>query len=95
MEKNKPITKKEKTEIFNAIAKYYSNFCVMGMLRNGMPGMFFGGNDENFTDVRASIVFAMKKDKRVEAIIRDCVRCFDETPTFEEFEKKDVGKDNN
>lgn len=93
MEKDKPLTQEEQTEIFDTIGEYFSDFLITGTLRSELPAIFFGGNDENFRDVRASLIFAMKKDKRVEMIIRDCVESFDEFPSMEQM-KKDLDEKN-
>ena len=87
MEEIKKMKSEEKKEIFDFLDKYYSDFFLTGTLKSKAPGTFLGGNDELFTDVITSIVFAMKKEKRMENIIRKSIKCFDNTPSYDQMIK--------
>lgn len=94
MEKNVPLTKEETQQFTEFIERYYQDYFVTGQLRNNFPTTFLGGDDENYTDVKASLVFAMKKDKRVEDIIKEAVKCFNDIPSMDELRGTIEGKNN-
>lgn len=92
MKEIKKITEEEKKQMMDFLGRYYTSYFLTGSLKTGIPCTFVGGEDINFKDVAASIIFAMKRDKRVENIIRGSLSCFNDTPSLEDFKKSRIGK---